>query len=73
MQVGSPSGSKRASYGVWIYDLVRRVMIRQTFEGTSAYPIWTPDGTRLTYNSTRSGGVLNIFWRAADGSGEEGA
>ena len=72
----SPDGTRLAlgiegpSYAVWIYDLSRRTMTRQTFEGTSAYPIWTPDGKGLTFNSTRSGGVLNLFSRPADGSGE---
>ena len=72
----SPDGTRLAlgiegsSYAVWIYDLSRGTMTRQTFEGTSAYPIWTPDGKGLTFNSTRSGGVLNLFWRPADGSGE---
>jgi len=64
-------GVEAANYGVWLYDLVRGTMTRQTFEGTNAYPIWTPDGSRLTYNSTKSGGVLNLFWRRADGSGED--
>jgi Tol biopolymer transport system component len=64
-------GIEGASYAVWVYDLERGTMTRQTFEGTSAYPIWTPDGKRLTFNSTKSGGVLNLFWRAADGSGED--
>jgi Tol biopolymer transport system component len=64
-------GVEAANYGVWVWDLVRGTMTRQTFEGTNAYPIWTPDGTRLTYNSTKSGGVLNLFWRPADGSGDD--
>jgi len=64
-------GVEAANYGVWVYDLERGTMTRQTFEGTSAYPIWTPDGTRLTFNSTKSSGVLNVFWAPADGSGQD--
>jgi Tol biopolymer transport system component len=64
-------GVEAANYGVWIYDFARGTMTRQTFEGTSAYPIWTPDGSRITYNSTKAGGVLNLFWRRADGSGDD--
>jgi dipeptidyl aminopeptidase/acylaminoacyl peptidase len=73
----SPDGQRLAlgvegpTYGVWIYDLERETMTRQTFEGTSAYPIWTPDGQRLTFNSTKAGGVLNLFWKPADRTGEE--
>jgi eukaryotic-like serine/threonine-protein kinase len=64
-------GVEGPTYGVWIYDLLRDTLTRQTFEGTSAYPIWTPDGKRLTFNSTKSGGVLNLFWKPIDGSSEE--
>jgi eukaryotic-like serine/threonine-protein kinase len=31
-------------------------------------PVWTYDGQRLVFSSTREG-VANIFWQAADGSG----
>ena len=64
-------GVEAASYGVWLHDLARGTPTRLTFDGTSAFPIWTPDGARLTFNSTKSGGVLNLFWRPADGSGED--
>ena len=32
-------------------------------------PLWTPDGKRVTFSSTRAGGPENLFWKAADGSG----
>ena len=64
-------GVEAASYGVWVYDLVRGTMTRPSLKGTSAYPIWTPDGSRLTFNSTQSGGVLNLFWRPVYGSGDD--
>jgi eukaryotic-like serine/threonine-protein kinase len=64
-------GVEAANYGVWIYDLPRATMTRLTVDGTNAWPIWTPDGRRITYNSTRSSGVLNLFWRAGDGSGDD--
>lgn len=31
-------------------------------------PIWTPDGSRVVFRSSREGG--GIFWKAADGTGE---
>src|SRR4029450_6563336 len=31
-------------------------------------PVWTPDGHRLIFASQR-GGVYNIWWQAADGTG----
>lgn len=64
-------GVEGASYGVSTYDLERETPTRLTLEGTAAYPIWTPDGARLTFNSTKDGGVLNLFWQPADGSGDQ--
>ena len=32
-------------------------------------PIWTPDGERVVWSSGR-GGVANVWWKAADGTGE---
>jgi serine/threonine protein kinase/Tol biopolymer transport system component len=55
----------------WLYDIPRETLTRLTFEGnTNAYPIWTPDGTRITFSSNKDGaGPTNIFWQLADGSG----
>lgn len=38
-----------------------------TEEGNS-FGIWTPDGTRIIFSSTRDGSQ-NLYWRAADGTG----
>ena len=54
---------------VWLYDLSRETLTRLTFEGNSnTGPVWTPDGKRIAFNSTK-GGPGNIFWQLADGSG----
>jgi serine/threonine protein kinase len=55
---------------LWIYDFGHSNLTRLTFEGSSQYPVWTPDGKRLAYRATRAG-YRNIFWRAADGTGAE--
>ena len=36
-------------------------------------PIWTPDGKRIIWTTTRGGGNPNLFWQAADGTGEASA
>jgi Tol biopolymer transport system component len=56
---------------IWLYDPARGTLARRTFEGTSAWPVWTPDGARLTYMSARPDGTSNVYWRPADGSGVE--
>jgi serine/threonine protein kinase/Tol biopolymer transport system component len=50
---------------VWVYDLTRRAGIPLATNGHNLGPVWSPDGTRITYSSG-----LDIFWRAADASGE---
>jgi Tol biopolymer transport system component len=55
---------------VWVYDIPRGTLTRLTFEASSEFPLWTADGNRLTFTSTRAGSG-NLFWKAADGSGVE--
>ena len=55
---------------IWIYDLERSRGRRATFDpGTDSYPLWTHDGQRIAFSSARDGGIRNLFWRAADGTG----
>jgi len=61
--IGGPNGN------IWIYDIARETLTPLTFEGFNHIPVWTLDGKRLTFNSSR-GGPMNIFWMLADGSGE---
>jgi serine/threonine-protein kinase len=54
---------------VWLYDLARETLTRFTFEGgQNQNPAWTPDGQHIVFAST-TGGVLNLYWQLADGSG----
>ena len=53
---------------IWLYQIARGTFTRLTFEQLNARPIWTPDGKRITFTSSRAG-VLNLFWMPADGSG----
>jgi serine/threonine-protein kinase len=54
---------------LWLWDVMRLTLTRLTFNpGADAYPVWTPDGRRLIFNSQREGSQ-NLFWQAADGTG----
>jgi serine/threonine-protein kinase len=53
---------------VWVFDLERDTEHRVTFEGVNESPMWTPDGSRLTFTSGQDG-PRNLFWKPADGSG----
>jgi Tol biopolymer transport system component len=52
---------------VWVYDFDRATLTRLTTEGSSQYPVWSPDGRNIAYRSTRSGS-RNLFWKSADGA-----
>jgi serine/threonine-protein kinase len=73
----SPDGARAAldirdqERDVWVWDFARETMTRLTFgPALDAAPVWTPDGRRIAFQSTRAeGGAPNIFWQAADGTG----
>jgi Tol biopolymer transport system component len=54
---------------VWIADTSGTTAMRRlTFGGRNRYPVWSPDGQRLAFQSNREGD-LGIFWQPADGTG----
>jgi Tol biopolymer transport system component len=75
----SPDGTRvalsrstdRGARNIWIYDLLRGTSSRLTFDpGVHTAPIWSPDGTRIVFGSTRQGAV-NLYQKSATGSGAE--
>jgi serine/threonine-protein kinase len=55
---------------IWVYDLSRTTATRLTFGGRNLWPVWTPEGARIAYASSREGST-NAYWKQADGSGAE--
>ena len=55
---------------VWLYDLTRETWSRFTSQGNSAFPLWTPDGLKLTYVSDKAG-LDSMYWKPLDGGGPE--
>ncbi len=54
---------------IWLSDLGGKVEIRRlTFGGSNQFPVWSSDGTRVTFQSSRDGASA-IFWQSQDGSG----
>ena len=56
-----------ANNSIWIYDIARATMTRLVSGFNNNFPIWTPSGDRVTFNSEHSG-PSNLYWQIADGS-----
>ena len=56
---------------VWIIDVARDVTSRLLVEPAGAHvPVWSPDGARIVFNSSRTGSQADMFAMRADGTGE---
>ena len=59
----SPDGTRVAvdtlgenNSDVWVYDLARETLTRLTFDAAQdSFPLWTPDGSRVVFQSGREG------------------
>jgi eukaryotic-like serine/threonine-protein kinase len=75
----SPDGTRLAitkvdgaNYDIWVWDFLRESwaarLTRDT--GIDVCPVWTPDGKKVVFTSSRRGGY-SIYWKAADGTEED--
>jgi serine/threonine-protein kinase len=57
---------------IWVYDWARDTFMRLTFDpANETKPVWTPDGQRIVFASTRgNGSTSNLYWQRSDGTGE---
>ena len=68
----SPDGTQVAAIvagDVWLHDLERGTGTRLTFNVRGQFPLWTPNGERITFGSVDGFGAP-LSWKAADGTGE---
>ena len=55
---------------LFVYDLETEVEAQFTFYPRhDLWPLWSPDGSQVVFTSARDGGQLNLYVKAADGSG----
>jgi serine/threonine-protein kinase len=74
----SPDGRRLAleildgNSDIWIYEWARDTLTRLTSDpGQDGHPVWTPDGRRIVFASTRGDkSTPNLYWQRADGTGE---
>lgn len=72
----SPDGQKLVvtiagtTEDVWVYNITQGTLNQLTFEANNAFPVWTPDGQKVTFSSNRTG-PHNLFWTRADATAAE--
>jgi Tol biopolymer transport system component len=70
-RIAAANRTKTGATSTWILDIQRDSRSRLTPEGDSILPVWTPDGRQIVFGSVAiDSGVVNIYRRSADGSGE---
>jgi len=56
---------------VWFIDLVRRGMTRFTFDpSVDGFPVWSPDGSQIAFESSRNG-AMDMFVKPANSASTE--
>jgi serine/threonine protein kinase/Tol biopolymer transport system component len=74
----SPNGAKAAvnktgaQAGVWLFDVARDLPTRLTFDAAfHRYPVWSPDGSRIVFSSSKRNGHFELYEKASSGAGIE--
>ncbi|MEK6322705.1 MAG: protein kinase [Acidobacteriota bacterium] len=70
VQMQTSVGSRDSS-DIWVYEIARGFPTRFTFNPASERaPLWSPDGSRIVFGSTRKG-IVDLYQKAANGTGDE--
>ena len=67
LATGSPG-----NVDIWVIDIARGVRSRLTFDpGLDSSPVWSPDGTRIAFEASRSGKAVSLRQTLIDGTGAD--
>jgi eukaryotic-like serine/threonine-protein kinase len=71
--IGGSGTTSAAEDSIWVVDLKRNVPSRLTFgDGLRAFPVWSPDSTRVAYSATgKAGPFYKFVQKLASGGGDE--
>jgi serine/threonine-protein kinase len=58
-----------ASHDIFTYDFARGALTKMSLDGASHWPLWTPNGSRLTFRSWKTG-TMTMWSMPADRSSE---
>ncbi len=57
-----------SSADLWVHDLSGGISTRFTYgQGNNMFPIWSPDGSRIVFASSRDGSALNLYQKRSGG------
>ena len=59
-----------ANWGIWLIDNARGVATRLTFDADSLRPVWSPDGSRVVFQSNRTGNY-HLYSKLSNGPGQD--
>jgi Tol biopolymer transport system component len=62
---------RTGNWDLWLYDAAGRGSSSFTFDSADDIaPVWSPDGSRIVWCSTREG-TSDLYWKAASGAGQD--
>jgi Tol biopolymer transport system component len=65
------SGGVGTPGDIWVFDLARNTQTRLTFDAADdSVPLWSPDGSRILFTSTRSN-TFGLYQKNSNGLGAE--